>query len=89
MDGERESSEQRQRSVESAVLAIVIEKHPEPLPRLVLLGEMEAPPDDPARIAEVEAAIDDLVAVGLLITAEAGLSPSRASLHYSELEVGL
>lgn len=70
MHGERsrERSERALRSVESAILAIVVEGHPEPLPLSELLAEMTAEANRPERVADVERAVAGLVEVGLLRT---------------------
>jgi len=90
MDGElsRNGSEQWQRSVESAVLAIVIERHPEPLSRSELLAEMMSEADGQSRVAEVEHAVDGLSSVGLL-AGDQKLLPTPAALRSSELDLGL
>jgi len=90
MDGDlsRDRPEERQRSVESAVLAIVIERHPEALPRSELLGEMVSSADGRSRVAEVEDAVEGLVGVGLL-AGDQSLLPTPAALRISELDVGL
>ena len=88
MDSELNRARSKRRSVESAVLAIVVESHPEPLSRLTLLNEMEASPDDSDRIAAVDDAVDGLIAVGLLTKESQTLSPTPASLRAAELELG-
>lgn len=91
MDGEarHESSDLGKRSVESAILAIVVETHPAPLPWSALLGEMTAEVGGPERLVDVERAVEGLVAVGLLRIEDGDLSPTPASLRAAELELGL
>lgn len=90
MDGEqsRDRSEERQRSVESAVLAIVIERHPEPLSRSELLAEMVSDGDGRSRVAEVEHAVEGLNSVGLL-AGDQKLLPTPAALRSAQLDLGL
>ncbi|MEA2197464.1 MAG: hypothetical protein QOJ25_1515 [Solirubrobacteraceae bacterium] len=91
MDGERshDRTEPSQRSVESAVLAIAIERHPEPLAQSDLLDEMTAVARNPGRTAEVEDAITGLIEVGLLVQADDAFCVTPASLRAGELELGL
>lgn len=84
-----ETSAQRQRSVESAALAIVIERHSEPILREELLVEMKADVDDPARVIEVETAVEGLAAAGLVAVAHHHLLPTPAALRVAELDLGL
>jgi hypothetical protein len=91
MGGEprHESSDLGKRSVESAILAIVVESHPAPLPWSALLAEMTAEVAGPDRVADVERAVEGLVAVDLLRTVDGELSPTPAALRAAELELGL
>jgi hypothetical protein len=77
------------RSVESAVLAIVIERHPLPVSRSSLLLEMKTETDAPRRDAEVELAVGGLAEVGLLVLSNGVLTPTAAALRAGELELGL
>jgi len=90
---EREPSHQRSgrgtRSVESAVLAIAIERHPEPLLLSDLLLDMRTEADGPGRATEVESAVAGLVGVGLLISSEGVLIVTPAAMRAGELELGL
>jgi hypothetical protein len=91
MESERshEKSELGPRSVESAVLAIVIERHPVPLSRSDLLLEMETEADGPRRASEVESAVGGLADAGLLVLSNGDLIPTPAALRAGELELGL
>lgn len=82
-------SELGPRSVESAVLAIVIERHPMPLAPDDLLAEMKIDADDPGRAGEVDLAVTGLLGVGLLVSREGFLSATPAALRAGELELGL
>ncbi|HTR75257.1 MAG TPA: hypothetical protein VMH33_08370 [Solirubrobacterales bacterium] len=84
-----ERSKPLQRAVESAVLGLVIERHPQPLSRAELLAEMTAVARNPGRVAEVEAAIVGLIEVGLLAQVDDLLRTTPASLRAGELELGL
>jgi hypothetical protein len=77
------------RSVESAVLAIVIERHPAPVSWSDLLLEMKTETDAPRRDAEVELAVGGLVQVELLLLSNGVLVPTPAALRAGELELGL
>jgi hypothetical protein len=81
--------ERGRRIVESAVLAMVIERHPDPFPRPELLAEMTAVACNPGRETEVEEAIEGLVGVGLLTQGDDFLRATPASLRAGELELGL
>jgi hypothetical protein len=91
MAGERsdQSCEGGKRTVESAILAIVLESYPRPLPWPALLAEMTADVGGPDRIADIERAVDGLVAVDLLRSGDGALSPTAAALRSGELELGL
>jgi hypothetical protein len=91
MESERshEKSEPGSRSVESAVLAIVIERNPVPLSQSDLLLEMKTEADGPGRAMEVEFAVAGLAEVGLLVLSDGVLLPTPAALRAGELELGL
>jgi hypothetical protein len=91
MGGERgdQASQGGKRTVESAILAIVVESHPQPLPWPALLAEMTVEVGGPDRVADIEQAVEGLVAVDLLRTADGALSPTPAALRSAELELGL
>jgi hypothetical protein len=91
MDGGRSHRRLKppQRAVESAVLASVIERDPDSLPHAELLAEMTAVARNPERTAEVEAAVEGLVEVGLLVRTDGLLRATPASLRAGELELGL
>jgi ABC-type histidine transport system ATPase subunit len=83
------SAVQQDRNVESAVLAIVIERHPTPVAVADVIEEMISVADAPGRAEAVERAIDELARVGLLHRRDALIEPTRASLRMTELETGL
>lgn len=91
MDGEQshQGSEVVQRSVESAVLAIVIEAQPRSLARSDLFEEMVTTGDDFQQVTEVQAAIDALSSAGLLSATDDWLSPTPAALRAAELDLGI
>ncbi|MGH2939766.1 MAG: hypothetical protein ACRDPE_16775 [Solirubrobacterales bacterium] len=91
MDAEQshQRSEAVQRSVESAVLAIVIEAQPQSLSRRDLFEEMVTTGDDPQQVTEVQAAIDGLASAGLLSATADRLSPTPAALRAAELDLGI
>jgi hypothetical protein len=77
------------RSVESAVLAIVLERQPESLSQSGLLEEMKTGAENQRRTAEVESAVLGLVEVGLLVLSDGLLLPTPAALRAGELELEL
>jgi hypothetical protein len=81
--------EDRQRSVESAVLAIVLERLPDRLTAAGLIEEMTAEANPPGRVEEVERAVAELVRVELLRRDGDRLEPTQAARRMAELETGL
>lgn len=57
--------------------------------RSELLVEMACAADDTRRIADIDSAVEGLVAAGLLVGLGAALSPTPAALRLSELDLGL
>lgn len=80
---------EQDRNVESAVLAIVIERHPRRVTVDEVVEEMMSVAHTPGRAQAVERAIDELARVGLLRRRRALIEPTRASLRMVELETGL
>lgn len=80
---------QQDRNVESAVLAIVIERHPSRVAVSDVVEEMTSVANAPGRADAVERAIDELVRVGLLDRRDDLLEPTRPCLRMVELETGL
>jgi len=81
-------SVQRQRNVESVVLALVIER--DRISLADLLAELTLPEMDAAKRAEeVRPAVEGLVDAGLLERDEGPLSPTRPARRSGELELGL
>jgi hypothetical protein len=76
------------RSVESAVLAIAIERHPESLSLCDLVAEMRTAADGPERPTQVESAVNGLIEVGLLAPSNDVLVVTPAALRAGELELG-
>jgi hypothetical protein len=83
------SAVQQDRNVESAVLAIVIERHPARVAVADVVEEMTSVANPPGRAEAVERAIDELAGVGLLHRRGNLIEPTRASLRMVELETGL
>jgi hypothetical protein len=88
-DPSHENSYPGTRSVESAVLAILIERHPELLSPSDLLLEMQTEADGPRRAEEIESAVGGLADAGLLVLSNGVLIPTSAALRAGELELGL
>ncbi len=82
-------SVQRERNLESALLANLVEAHPEPLTEPELVREMSAISVADGRPAVVREALQELIEVGLVRRRGAALEPTPASLRSSELELGL
>jgi len=80
---------ERERSLESAVLATLIEHHPTMLSEAQLVREMTAVVQTPGRPAAIERAVRGLVGVGLLDRRGRLLAPTPAALRVAELEIGL
>jgi hypothetical protein len=83
------SAVQQDRNVESAVLAIVIERHPTRVAVADVVEEMMSVANAPGRSEAVERSIDELARVGLLHRRGALIEPTRAALRMVELETGL
>jgi hypothetical protein len=80
---------ERQRNLESAVLAALIESHPQLLTEAQVFDEMTGAGDAPGRAAAIVKALEDLAEVGLLERRGDVLVPTPASLRVAELELGL
>jgi predicted transcriptional regulator len=80
---------QQDRNVESAVLAIVIERHPGRVTVAEVVEEMMSVASTPGRAEAVERAVEELARVGLVQRSEALIEPTRAALRMVELETGL
>jgi hypothetical protein len=83
------SSLEQDRNVESAVLAIVIERHPGSVSVADVVDEMTTVAEVPGRAEATRQAIDELARVGLLQRRGGTLEPTPASLRWAELETGL
>lgn len=81
--------EQQERSVESAVLAVVLERHPDRLTEAELIEEMTAVANPPGRVEAVERAVAELVRVELLRRDGDRIEPTRAARRVGELETGI
>jgi hypothetical protein len=78
-----------QRGVESVILARLIERHPSGSPDAEVVAEMTAEDNTPGLAAVVQEAIDGLLRVNLLVSADGVLHPTPAALRSGELELGL
>jgi hypothetical protein len=83
------SPREQDRNVESAVLAIVIERHPSSVSVAEVVDEMTTVGAAPGRAEATRRAIAELARVGLLQRRGEALEPTRASLRWAELETGL
>lgn len=81
--------DQDPRKVEAAVLAMLIELHPEELTAAEVLERMTEMTLTPGRISAIEQAIEGLVEVGLLARVGDALHATPAGLRAGELELGL
>lgn len=75
--------------VEGAVLALLIERHPDRLTMPQLVEEMSWGSRDPNRGDAVEGAVRELVGTGLLSRYGAFVLPTPAAIRVGELELGL
>jgi hypothetical protein len=82
-------SDKWERNVESVVLARLIERHPVGLSRAEVVQLLTTIVDTPERVAAIDAAIDGLAAVNLVVSADDLLYPTPAALRAGELELGL
>jgi hypothetical protein len=78
-----------ERNVESVVLARLIERHPVGLTRLQVVEVLTTIVDTPERVSAINAAIDALAAVSLIVAADDLLHATPAALRAGELELGL
>lgn len=80
---------QRQRNVEAAALAILIERYPASLTVCELVEEMTVEVRRPGRAAEIEGAVTSLAQVGLIEIRGDLLVPTPVALRVGEMELGL
>jgi hypothetical protein len=76
---------QRQRALEGAILALLIER----LPRATDLDQLRQQVGETAAEGEIGAAVESLVEVGLLRRDGSGLLPTPAASRAAEIELGL
>jgi hypothetical protein len=82
------SRARRDRALEGAVLALVVERHPEPLTLGELIEEL-GEVTRPGGPAAVELAVAALLEAGLLRRGGNALVPTPAALRVAEIELGL
>lgn len=85
----RPSSLRERRSVESVVLAKLVERGPGGLGEAQVIEEMTTVVNTPERVMSVRSAIEGLLEVDLLIKADEILRPTPAAVRAGELEMGL
>lgn len=72
---------------ERAVLAFLLNEHPNQLTVAEVSWALNRDPDEFERDDAVERAVRDLVAAGLLRCADGLVVPTRAALHFDRLEM--
>lgn len=77
------------RAVEAVVLATLIEAHPRELTETEVRWELTSVEDTPARVAEINQAVESLIEVGLVVRAVPFLLPTPPALRAGELDLGL
>jgi hypothetical protein len=80
---------ERQRNLESAVLAALVESYPQLLTEAQVIDEMTGVGDTAERAAAITKALEELAEVGLLERRGDVFVPTPASLRVAELELGL
>ena len=77
---------QQDAQVQRGLLAVVLAEHPIQLTILELIREMSNDFEDFAERDAIECAVRNLVGVGLLHRRDGFVLPTRAALHFDQLE---